>query len=64
MNRALAKDGQKLKAARGERMRQEMGDYFAVDTDRNVVTAMHIDLEAWGRETGALKPYEELVDDE
>ena len=62
INRALAKENEALKAARSERDRQQLGNYFVIDLHRNTVQAQHVDLEALARELGVLKPYEALAD--
>ena len=61
LNRAMANAEEVVKKARpGSRAFNELGEYYAINTGSNVVTATHIDLEKWGREVGALKPYEEV----
>jgi hypothetical protein len=60
INRRLAAENQVLKAMRGERARQTMGDYIVVD-DRNRILHHDVDPEALARELGALADWEEVV---
>ena len=62
INRALSKESKQLRAARGERVRQDFGDYYVVDLARNVVVAKDCDLEEIGRKLGAIKPFERIED--
>lgn len=61
INRKLKPDGETLKKTRGERWRGDLGDYFAVDCQKNFIKAQHVDPEVWGREMGVLKPFERVV---
>jgi hypothetical protein len=61
INRELAKEGMVLKAARGERARSEVGDYFVLDTGHNTVVVRHVDLEKYGRELGVLAAWERVI---
>jgi hypothetical protein len=54
INRKLAHEGEKMRATRSERARSEMGDYYIVDLNRNVLLAQHVDPEQLAREIGAL----------
>jgi len=65
INRKLKSGGTKsmLKAVRGERARQELGDFFIVDGDRNFVVADHVDLVETGRRLGVLAQWEKLADE-
>jgi hypothetical protein len=64
INRILAKrggaPGELLRAARGTRARQDLGDYYVVDLLHNRVINTNVDLEEFGREVEALAPYESL----
>jgi hypothetical protein len=60
VNRKLAARGEKLLATRSSRNRLELGDYYAVRLNGNSVVAKHVNLETWGRELGALKPWESV----
>jgi hypothetical protein len=62
INRALAKEGEKLKKARTVRVSTSVGDFFIVDLQRNVVAYPDVDLEDLGRELKVLKPYEHFAD--
>ncbi len=61
INRRLAKDGERLKAAAGMRARLELGAYFVMDISHNCVLHKDVDLEELGRELEVLRPYESLV---
>jgi hypothetical protein len=61
INRALKKDDQVLRQARGERARLDLGDYYVVNTRRNFIDAQHVNVEALARELDVLKPYEHVV---
>jgi hypothetical protein len=59
INRKLAiRGGEVLKAARSERARIDLGDFYIVCTEIGGVNASHLDLEELGREIGALKAWE------
>jgi hypothetical protein len=60
INRRLAKSDKMLKVTRSENATFELGDYFVVDTRRNVIVSHHVKIEYLGREIEVLKPYEEL----
>ncbi len=53
-----------LKSVRGLRAREEFGDYYVLDARINVVMEDFVDVEELGREIDALKPYEQLVEEE
>jgi hypothetical protein len=64
VNRHLVKQGEVLRATRGEGIaRQEFGAYYRLDTHNNLVVDKHVDLEELARQLGALKPYERVVND-
>jgi len=65
INRALRKDDQMLRQARGERARLDLGEFYIVDTRINGITGKDVNVEALARELDVLKPYEHVVwDDE
>ena len=64
INRVLAKQDEKLLKARGSRMVESVGIYYIVDISNNNIAIKEVDIEELGRELGALKPYEALVEDE
>jgi len=61
LNRLLAADGKELKKTRGAPAIDALGAYYVVGN--NSVLSHHVDLEALGRETGALEAYERLIED-
>ncbi len=63
LNRHLKKDGECLRTSRGERARQDLGDYFVIDVSKNHVINKDVDLEDLGRELGVLAAFEKLTDD-
>jgi hypothetical protein len=58
INRILAPSGERLRKSRPGRERAELGDYFLFDTNADAIVRHHVDPEALGRETGALKGWE------
>lgn len=60
INRKLKASGQQLKAARGERAEAEVGEYYVIDTHRNILILKHVNLAALGVELGALADWERL----
>jgi len=64
INRALRKVGDGvLKKTRGDRWWHELGDYYLINVNRNLITDKHIDPESLGRKLGVLKDYERISDD-
>jgi len=57
INRKLAHSGEKIKKARSERARQDVGDYFIVKDGRLLVYP-DVDPEDYGRKIGVLQKYE------
>ena len=64
INRALRRKGQMLRQSRGERARTDLGDYYVIDLERNVLLLSRVNLEELARELGALQPWERVVDGE
>jgi len=62
INRAMAPDFQGVRAVRGDRWRQELGDYYALDFSRNFIIEKHVDLEELGRRLGVLKAWERVAE--
>lgn len=62
LNRKLAHESQRLCAARSERERQNVGNFFIVDSHKNVVVEFHIDPVALARELGVLASWEDCND--
>ncbi len=61
INRKLAHEDERIVVARGVRTRTQLGDFYAICVSRNVVTAEHVDPEAWARELGVLREFEQVV---
>ena len=64
INRRLAGKWQRLKTTRGDRAQSELGDYYVIDTKHNSLVATHVNLEAYGRELGALQKWERWEDED
>jgi hypothetical protein len=64
INRSLRAKKQVVKATRGEPARTSFGAYYLLDIGRWQVLKTNVDLEAFGRELGALKAHEELVEED
>jgi hypothetical protein len=64
VNRKLASQGQRMVAARSERVRQELGSYYVIDLNSNTVVWKRFDLAAYAQKLGALKTWERVEDDE
>ena len=60
VNRVLEADSRILKRTRGGRAEQELGRFFVVDLDRNIVVDRGVDLEALARKLGALEDFEHV----
>ena len=58
INRRLKPDLEMLKTTRGNRWRQEVGDYYVIDFTKNWIIDKHVDPEEMGRELGVLEPWE------
>ena len=61
---AMTRDNEVLRKCRQDsRWYHDLGDYYFVDTDRNLITTQGWrinNLIEWAREVGILKPYEEV----
>lgn len=64
INRTLAKDGQVLKKSRSEKMICSVGEYFIVDLKSSCIICQNENPIDLGKKIGALKPYEEVSDEE
>jgi hypothetical protein len=60
INRRLAEKGQLLRKSRKLDVKNNLGEYYTININRNVVEDSHIDLQDFGRKIGALAPQEEL----
>jgi hypothetical protein len=60
-DRALKKNGESLKRSRDESASfHELGRFYTVDIQRNVIAAKDVDLEQLARELDVLRPFEAL----
>jgi hypothetical protein len=64
INRKLAKDERLLKRSRGARTVQNLGDYYLIDVNRNLVVDHQVDPEALARELGVIAPWEKVENGE
>lgn len=65
INRALAKSGrhgQVMKKCRGQRAQLDLGRFYVLDIDRNLVIDTHVDVESLGRQLDVLHEYETLAE--
>ncbi len=62
INRALREQGQMVKTLRGERWRNELGDHYLLDFDRNVIIGKHVDLVDLGKNLKVMRPWEHLAE--
>ena len=60
INRKLSGQNEQLKAIRGDRWRNELGDYYIIDLDHNAVIEKPVDLEKLGTQKDCLAAWEEL----
>jgi hypothetical protein len=60
INRTLSERDEVLKKARSERVSDDLGRYFVLDTRLNAVVRKDVELEGYGRSLKALKDYEVL----
>jgi hypothetical protein len=63
INRALAKDGEKLLRSRSNGMFATLGDYYIVSTRKNVISEHHVDLLDKARELEVLEKFETYFDE-
>ena len=64
INRVFIKTGYEfLRKTRGNRWRSDLGDYYLIDENRNMITGKDVDPESLGRELGVLKEYESISDE-
>jgi hypothetical protein len=60
INRTLSKDGEVLRAMRGQAV-HDLGSYIVIDTNGNSVAHKRVDIERLGRKLGVLKDFETLT---
>lgn len=63
LNRKLAQEDEKLVASRGERARNELGNYYVINVSRNVILFKDVSPETLATQYGVLKPYERIVEE-
>jgi hypothetical protein len=56
INRRLNRQRRELKITRGQTARRELGNYYVLDLDQNLVVATHLDPERTGRELRVVDP--------
>lgn len=62
VRKALTAEGQVLRKPRGERERQELGDYFTADAHTGNPERRHCDLEQLAREYRVLHEHEVIAE--
>ncbi len=61
INRRLKHDDQALRCCRSNsRWWRELGDFYIVDINRNIINDVSVDPTEFGRELGVLHPFEEV----
>jgi hypothetical protein len=60
INRRLNRQRRELKITRGQTARRELGNYYVLDLDQNLVVATHLDPERTGRELRVVDPDENV----
>lgn len=58
VNRALAKQDRQLRASRGARAKQDLGEFFVVGLANNTADWVNVDPVDLARELGVLKEWE------
>ena len=61
IQRKLKHQDELLRKNASLRWQTDLGDFYIVDANRNILLSAHHNLEQLGRELGALRPYEELA---
>jgi len=62
INRKLKPDNEKLCMARTVQTQMDVGKYYVIGGQHRGVTRVRVDLEALGRELGALADHEEMAE--
>lgn len=65
INRALSSRGkeyERVKKARGEKLRSEVGEIYRLDINRNLILEKHINVEQFARELGVLAESETIAE--
>ena len=62
INRKLAHEGERLRVNRHQRWYFDLGWYYVVGIHTNLVEAAHLELPAFARELGVLRPGETAAD--
>ena len=60
VNRSLVDSHEIVKKARGTYARQQLGEFYLLDFNRNAIMRQDLDLEDFAREIKVLLPYEKL----
>jgi len=60
INRALAKQGELLRANRSSSYQHDLGHYYVIDLRLNAVVGKDVDLTELGKELGVLKDWESV----
>ena len=60
INRILKNDMRQLKKTHGKRTRRDVGDYYILDYNRNIIKETFVDIEKLGRRLKVLNTNEHL----
>lgn len=63
INRKLAPESQVVRKTRGSRAIQDLGEYYLLDWNRNVVLDSRVDVERLGRKLKLVGDWESVVAD-
>jgi hypothetical protein len=63
INRKLAQQDEVLRAIRGERAKQDLGDYAVINISRNSVSRHDVDVVALAKELDVLKKWERVIEE-
>lgn len=64
INRQIKKEDKRLYKTRTETQRADLGEYYVLDTERNLIALKQIqDLEQYARERDYLKNFEAIMED-
>jgi len=62
INRKLAPNDQQLKKCRGQRWYSDLGLYYILDVDHNLILDTHLNVESVARELNAIEEWETVVE--
>ena len=63
LNRAMGKEGMRVKKSRGSKMFSQVGEFYVVDINSNFVCGQDVSLEELGKKWECLAGWETLAKD-